>query len=166
MSPTCERRVWTSSGAMAKRIKTYRTVESNNHLRRDAWHTRIQSGHHEHTCNVQKLREPVASDVAVPDACRPPHHPCRPSSGLVIGRGTRETRHNNVSHDVAHSEPLLVLFLHSSQSDNWLPQLSGSVRYLFVETKSPFLLSLLSCFGHQWPCDKRGRLRLPHRGTA
>ena len=52
--------------------------------------------------------------------------------------------------------PLLaLLFLRSSRSDDWLPQLFGSVQYLFVETKSTFLLCTSSCFCHRWTCDGR-----------
>ena len=114
----------------------------------------------EHTCNVQELREPVTSDVAVPAACRPPHHQGRPSSGLVTSHGTRETRHNNMCYDV-HNASLSwsCSSCAPSHSDDWLPQLSGSVKYLFVETKSPFLLST---FGRRWTCERRGKLHLPH----
>ena len=64
---------------------------------------------------------------------------------------------------------LALLFLRSSHSDDWLPQLFGSVQYFFVSTKSPFPLSLSSFFGRRWTCDKRwdrrkhtARVRSPH----
>ena len=50
---------------------------------------------------------------------------------------------------------MAVLFLCSSHSDDWLPQLFGSVQNFFVETKSPFPLSTSSCFCRRWTCDWR-----------
>ena len=45
------------------------------------------------------------------------------------------------------------------KSDDWLPQLFASVQYLFVETKSPLLLSTSSCFCRRWTCDRRWDFR-------
>ena len=42
---------------------------------------------------------------------------------------------------------MALIFLRSSHSEDWLPQLFGSVQYLFVETKSPFMLSTSSSDG-------------------
>ena len=56
----------------------------------------------------------------------------------------------------AQSDPLLaLLFLRSSHSDDWLPQLFWNVQCCFVETKSPFLLSTSSCSCRRWTCDGR-----------
>ena len=90
---------------------------------------------------------PSSEDVA--DASNQPHSLARqveekqqPVVGATVLRGSQ-------------SEPLpALLFLRSSHSDDWLPQLFGSVQHLFVSTKSPFLLSTSSCFCRRWTCDR------------
>ena len=67
------------------------------------------------------------------------------SSGncMYTGSTTQKPWHETVLRGLrrGQSEPLLpLLFLRSSHSDDWLPQLFGSVQYFFVSTKS------LSCF--------------------
>ena len=66
----------------------------------------------------------------------------------------------------SQSEPLpALLFLGSSHSDDRLAQLFWGVQYLFVETKSPFLLSTSSCFCRRWTCDWRWDKR-KHNATT
>ena len=84
------------------------------------------------------------------------------------GSTTRRLWHATVLRDLhrAHSEPLLaVIFLRSSHSDDWLPQLFGSVRYLFAETRSPFMLSTSRWFCPRSTCERR-RIKRKHNAST
>ena len=106
---------------------------------RETWRPRHEIEQHTRTCSVRLLAPPQPSTGRCNDCLF-----------------TKDVKNQEIKHNQCdclprlQCEPLLdLLFLRSSHSDDWLPQLFGSVQYFFVSTKS------LSCFCRRWTGDRR-----------